>query len=79
MSKIILNGFRIDSSHTDLQAVLLKNLLWYDQITGSLKIGSKKLNYYIENNEKILTTLSQMELPNKIVKLLEFSVVSTKV
>ena len=39
-------------------------------------VGSKKLNYYVENNEKILTTLTQMELPNKIVLPLEFSVIS---
>lgn len=76
MSKIILNGFRIDSTHTDLQAILIKNLLWYNSINSSLMIGSKKLNYYVENNEKILTTLTQIELPNKIVLPLEFSVIS---
>ena len=76
MSKIILNGFRIDSTHTDLQAILIKNLLWYNSINSSLMVGSKKLNYYVENNEKILTTLTQMELPNKIVLPLEFSVIS---
>lgn len=76
MSKIILNGFRIDSTHTDLQAILIKNLLWYNSINFSLMVGSKKLNYYVENNEKILTTLTQMELPNKIVLPLEFSVIS---
>lgn len=76
MSKIILNGFRIDSTHTDLQAILIKNLLWYNSINSSLMVGSKKLNYYVENNEKILTTLTQIELPNKIVLPLEFSVIS---
>ena len=76
MSKIILNGFRIDSTHTDLQAILIKNLLWYNSINFSLMVGSKKLNYYVENNEKILTTLTQIELPNKIVLPLEFSVIS---
>lgn len=76
MSKIILNGFRIDSTHTDLQAILVKNLLWYNSINSSLMVGSKKLNYYVENNEKILTTLTQIELPNKIVLPLEFSVIS---
>lgn len=76
MSKIILNGFRIDSTHTDLQAILIKNLLWYNSINSLLMVGSKKLNYYVENNEKILTTLTQIELPNKIVLPLEFSVIS---
>lgn len=76
MSKIILNGFRVESTHTDLQAILIKNLLWYNSINSSLMIGSKKLNYYVENNEKILTTLTQIELPNKIVLPLEFSVIS---
>ena len=49
---------------------------WYNSINSSLMVGSKKLNYYVENNEKILTTLTQIELPNKIVLPLEFSVIS---
>lgn len=76
MSKIMLNGFRIDPIHTDLQAILLSNLLWYDKVQNRIKVGNKSLNYYIENDEKHLTTLTQAELPGKNIMALEFSVLS---
>lgn len=76
MSKIMLNGFRINPAHTDLQAILLSNLLWYDKVRNQIKVGNKSLNYYIENDEKYLTTLTQAELPGKNIMALEFSVLS---
>ena len=76
MSKILLNGFRIDPSHTDLEAILLSKMFWYDKINNKIKVGNKELNYYIENDEKYLTTLTQAELPGKNILALEFSILS---
>lgn len=76
MSKIILNGFRISPLQSDLDAIMLKNLLWYDKINILLKVGNKRLNYYIENEEKYLTTFTQEELPLKTILPLEFNVLS---
>jgi hypothetical protein len=77
MSKILLNGFRTDPNHTDLEAILLSRLFWYDKINNKIKVGNKVLNYYIENEEKYLTTLTQAELPGKNILALEFSVLSS--
>ena len=76
MSKIILNGFRISPLQSDLDTIMLKNLLWYDKINTLLKVGNKRLNYYIENEEKYLTTFTQEELPLKTILPLEFNVLS---
>lgn len=77
MSKIIMEGFRTDKTLPNIEAILTKNLFWYDKVSGTLKVGNKVLNYYIEIvdgvESKILTTLSQSEEPNKIIKPLEFS------
>ena len=51
-------------------------MFWYDKINNKIKVGNKELNYYIENDEKYLTTLTQVELPGKNILALEFSILS---
>lgn len=76
MSKIIFDGFRISEAQTDQEAILIKNIVWYDKVHNFIKVGNKVLNYYVENNEKVLTTLTQAELPGKAILPLEFSVIT---
>lgn len=76
MSKVILNGFRINELHNDGKAILLKDVLWFDNINNQIKVGDRVLNYYIENNKKILTTLNQSEIIGKTIYPIEFTIVS---
>ena len=73
MSKILMDGFKIDES---LSLVLKTNeLLWYDSVNNKLKVGFKDLNYYTNtSNEKILTILTQEESPGINILPVEFTV-----
>lgn len=82
MSKIVMNGFRTDASLEDIDALLLKNILWYDSVKNQIKVGNKVLNYYIDEtlpaddiySKRVLTTLTQAEAPTKTIFPLEFNV-----
>lgn len=77
MSKILFDGFKIDSTMADADALLTKNLFWYDKVNGKLKIGGKDLNYYVDaSNNKVLTTLTQAEATGLTIKPVEFTVIS---
>lgn len=74
MSKILMDGFKIDAS---LDLILKTDkLLWYDSINNKLKVGAKNLNYYVDatTNEKVLTVLSQEESPGINILPVEFTV-----
>lgn len=77
MSKIILDGYRIDPSHDDISAFLLKNMVWYDKPRSEIKVGNKRLNYYLENDVKVLTTFTQDEMPGRVILPVEFTVLSS--
>lgn len=77
MSKIILDGFKTDVTHEDQDAILIRNILWYDKINGLLKVGNKQLNYYFDDiiNQNVYTVLTQSELPAKNVLPVEFTII----
>lgn len=80
MSKIIMEGFRTDSTMTNQNAIHTTTLFWYDKVNGCLKVGSKNLNYYIDTTAtpqvKVLTLLQPADNPSLNIKPVEFTVVS---
>lgn len=77
MSKVLMEGFKTKVTVEDFDAILLKNLLWYDHVNNQLKVGNKRLNYYYDapTNKNVLTTLTQSELPAKNVLPVEFTTI----
>ena len=80
MSKIIMEGFRTDATLDDIDAILVRNIFWYDIANTRLMVGSIALNYYIDNSDetkpKVLTTLTQAEAPGLTISPVEFSVLT---
>lgn len=79
MSRIIMEGFRTDSTLPNSKALLTKELFWFDRANNLLKVGHKALNYYVDATDpaapvKVLTLTSQAEDPSKVIAPVEFSV-----
>lgn len=74
MSMIVMDGFKFDESINE--EIKTKNLFWYDNVNTKIMIGSKVVNYYIDNTtqEKIITLLTQTEMPNIVIRPVEFTV-----
>lgn len=83
MSRVILEGFKTDPTTENINAILTKDLVWYDKINQRIKVGAKVLNYYTDPTGgadggpiKVLTTLTQAEAPTKVISPVEFTVLS---
>lgn len=74
MSMIVMDGFKFDESINE--EIKTQNLFWYDNINTKIMIGSKVVNYYIDNTtqEKIITLLTQTEMPNIVIRPVEFTI-----
>lgn len=74
MSMIVMDGFKFDESIGE--EIKTQNLFWYDNINTKIMIGSKVVNYYIDNTtqEKIITLLTQTEMPNIVIRPVEFTI-----
>lgn len=74
MSMIVMDGFKFDESIDE--EIKTQNLFWYDNINTKIMIGSKVVNYYIDNTtqEKIITLLTQTEMPNIVIRPVEFTI-----
>ena len=77
MSKIIMEGFKTNKTQLSIDAILTKNLFWYDKVNNLLKVGNRVLNYYIDTSSgtdvKILTLSTPNEEPNLNIKPVEFT------
>lgn len=74
MSMIVMDGFKFDESINE--EIKTQNLFWYDNINTKIMIGSKVVNYYIDNTtqEKIITLLTQTEMQNIVIRPVEFTI-----
>lgn len=78
MSKIIMEGFRTDATMENIDAIHTTQLFWYDKVNQCLKVGAKKLNYYIDTTVtpqvKVLTLLQPTDNPSLNILPVEFTI-----